>query len=85
MVSRFRGVNSMSYPDQSQNDGDVGMKKYAVLVTGEVTRSFSVTADSEGEARTEACNEWTRMVGGDRSTSEILLIMEEDKHILKTV
>jgi len=55
------------------------MKKYAVLITGEVTRSLSVTADNEEEAQAEACSEWSRMVGGDSDTAKVLLIMEEDK------
>lgn len=69
----------MSYPNKPQNDGDVDMKKYAVLVVGEVTRSLSVIADSEEEAQAEACSEWSRMVGGDSDTAKVLLIMEEDK------
>jgi len=36
------------------------MKNYAVLITGEVTRSLFVTADNPEEAQAEACSEWSR-------------------------
>lgn len=49
------------------------MKNYAVLVTGEVTRSLFVTADSQEEAQVEACNEWSRVVGGEIETAKVLL------------
>ena len=61
------------------------MKKYAVLITGEVTRSLSVTADNEEEAQAEACREWSRLVGGDADTAKVLLLIEENKDIIKTV
>ena len=61
------------------------MKKYAVLITGEVTRSLSVTADNEEAAQAEACSEWSSLVGGDADTAKVLLLIEENKDIIKTV
>ena len=57
------------------------MKNYAVLITGEVTRSLFVTADNPEEAQAEACSEWSRLVGGEIDTAKVLLL-EESKHEL---
>jgi len=51
----------------------------------EVTRSLSVTADNEEEAQAEACREWSSLVGGDADTAKVLLLIEENKDIIKTV
>ena len=67
MVSRSRGV--------------ISMKNYAVLITGEVTRSLFVTAQDPEHAQVEACEEWKRLVGGEIDTAKVLLL-EEAKHEL---
>tara|TARA_R110000765_G_scaffold348086_1_gene438173 strand:+ start:682 stop:870 length:189 start_codon:yes stop_codon:yes gene_type:complete len=57
------------------------MKNYAVLITGEVTRSIFVMADNPEQAQVEACSEWTRMTGGEPETAKIILL-EENKNEL---
>jgi hypothetical protein len=52
------------------------MKNYAVLVTGEVTRSVYVTAQDPEHAQVEACEEWKRLVGGELKTAQIILLEE---------
>ena len=59
------------------------MKKYAVSITGKVTRSLSVTADNEEEAQAEACREWSSLVGGEIDTAKVLLLEEANHELPK--
>ena len=47
-------------------------KHYEILITGEVARSFFITAEDPEHAQVEACEKWKQQHGGHLKTVKFI-------------